>query len=754
MRHQVLLLVFILTAFQALVLNGQELLRPGTRPKVGLALSGGAAKGFAHIGVLKVLEEAGIVPDYITGTSMGSIIGGLYAIGYPPDSLAAMGANQDWDLVLSDNIPLNEVIFEEKLFFRNQLVELLFRRGKLDPPTGLVQGQQIEELLGRLTMPVYPIRNFDSLPIPFHCMAADVVSGQPIELSEGNLAEAMRASMAIPTVFTPIQKDTMLLVDGGLIRNFPAQELKAMGADIIIGVYVGAESKDAAKLRSFTRILNQIAFLTSIQDAEDQEPYIDIYIKPELGTFGPSDFKSADTIISLGEATARKQFFQLKQLADSLNALGPPPTHPRTITPISLIIDSIEVTGNDRLSASEVIKWSGLQPGQAVTAFDLQQATEVIYGTNYFQKITYSLRREQASIILTLNCHEKAPLLLKGSLIYDSYHEAGIGFSLTLRNLIFPSSRFMFVGRLANNFRYRFEYLKYMGPAQSWSLKLSAQFNRDQLPIIQEGKTSEQFRLQEVPVDLTLQTRIRKNAMIGLGVQVEELELSPTISTIRIFDKLIYSNLNLVGFFNSNTLNHNILPTRGTNLLLEARYVTNLNYEVENFFIQENPDSFFLFNPYPKFTFTADSYIPLGRRSVLRLAPFAGMLWNSENAFSDFYLVGAPQQISRRSIPFYGLDANEFVAQVALGALAGYQFFLRDNLMVEVNLNAGFFAEPTLEPDKNGLAKPNVFLSGMGLGATYNSLVGPIKLTVMYPLNEEGLIKNKLKAFLSFGHRF
>ena len=229
-KSLLLLTIFLLN----LALQAQDNSR---RPKIGIALSGGGAKGFSHIGVLKVLEEAGIVPDYITGTSMGSVVGGLYAIGYPVDSLAKLAIEQDWTQVLSDDLLLQEVIFEEKQYFKNQQLELPIQDGGVKAPGGLIQGQEIEHLLARLTLPAYQIESFDDLPIPFRCMAVDLYWGEPVEFSGGPLAEAIRASMAIPSVFTPVYKDSLILIDGGVIRNFPVQELQEMGADIIIGVH-------------------------------------------------------------------------------------------------------------------------------------------------------------------------------------------------------------------------------------------------------------------------------------------------------------------------------------------------------------------------------------------------------------------------------------------------------------------------------------------------------------------------------------
>jgi NTE family protein len=205
-------------------LQGQQLQE---RPKVGLVLSGGAAKGMAHVGVLKVLEEVGIEPDIITSTSMGSVIGGLYAIGYRADSMETLLLQQDWEQVLSDRMELENVILEEKDYFENQLFEIGYKNGQFIPPSGLIYGQQVDNLLSRLAIPAYRTEDFRDFPIPFRCVAADIVEGQPVVLDSGDLAGAMRASMAIPTAFTPVEREGQILIDGGLIRNFPVEEAKA-----------------------------------------------------------------------------------------------------------------------------------------------------------------------------------------------------------------------------------------------------------------------------------------------------------------------------------------------------------------------------------------------------------------------------------------------------------------------------------------------------------------------------------------------
>lgn len=206
---------------------GQDTLQ---RPlRLGLVLSGGGAKGFAHIGVLEVLEEEGIRPDLITGTSMGSVVGGLYACGYSAKQIEKLVLSVQWDDVLTNKIPLDRIAMEEKPYYGRFLVELPFDGLKPKVPTGVIRGQKIDELLRRYTLPFQGTTDFDSLPIPFACVATDVSRGKAILQRHGSLPDAIRASMAIPTVFTPLAQDSMLLVDGGTLRNFSGKRCEGHG---------------------------------------------------------------------------------------------------------------------------------------------------------------------------------------------------------------------------------------------------------------------------------------------------------------------------------------------------------------------------------------------------------------------------------------------------------------------------------------------------------------------------------------------
>ena len=228
-------LIVLLVSQHLNILYSQE---SSQRPTIGLVLSGGGAHGIAHLGVIRVMEEAGLKPDYITGVSMGSIIGGMYSIGYDADSLYNLLKSLNWNDMLSNKMPENRIIFPEKAHFYNSIVSLPMTAKKVVLPSGLNNGQLIENTLSYFAWPAAEISDFSKLPIPFMCNATDIITYRKVEMKSGYLPDAIRASFSVPSIFTAHKIDTLLLLDGGLIRNFAASEAREMGADILIGSYV------------------------------------------------------------------------------------------------------------------------------------------------------------------------------------------------------------------------------------------------------------------------------------------------------------------------------------------------------------------------------------------------------------------------------------------------------------------------------------------------------------------------------------
>jgi len=289
---------------------------PKKRLKIGLVLSGGGAKGFAHIGVLKALEKAGIKIDYIGGTSMGAVVGGLYASGYNATQIDSIFYNTDFDELLQDYIPRSSKSFYEKRNDEMYALSLPFNKLKIGIPISLSKGMYNYNLLSKLTHKVRNIRDFNKLPIPFLCVATDIEKGEPVVLQSGYLAQAMLASSAFPSLFSPVEIDGKLLIDGGVVNNYPAEEVRKMGADIIIGVDVQDDLKDRKSLKDATRILVQITNLDMIKKMKEKIKITDIYIKPDISNYGVISFDEGQEIIKKGEEATMLQLEAINKLAD------------------------------------------------------------------------------------------------------------------------------------------------------------------------------------------------------------------------------------------------------------------------------------------------------------------------------------------------------------------------------------------------------------------------------------------------------
>lgn len=705
------------------------------------------------------MEEVGLRPDYLTGTSMGSVVGGLYALGYSADSLATIVRTQDWNLLLSDNLALDEVVFEEKRYFNNEFLELPIDGWLLKAPSGLVEGQQIMELLTQLTLPAYHIEDFAQLPIPFQCMGADVVLGRNVPLVEGSLARAMRASMAIPTVFTAVNQNGMVLVDGGFIRNFPVEELKAMGAQKIIGSYTGAFRKTPEELLSFGQILGQLAFLQSIDDAQQQMHLLDIYIEPNLEGYSAADFNEYDAIIAAGEKAAREKIEELRALARHLDALGKQPA-PLVLDPIdSVVVDSILVLGSSGLSATEIKGRIGINPGNRVAVDTFVRIVENLYGTNLFNHVSYDLSKEAGRTILTIDAKEKLNRVLKTSLLYDSYSNAGFLFSLTQRQALLPADRLMFIGRITDNYRARLTYLKYLDRERTLSAFLDWSFHKDQVPTLQEGVEQNEYRMISRLLRLHMQKRYGTNVQFFAGVELERLGFVPRSGPdALVVDDVDARQVNVKAGLDVNTLDRNIFPTRGVDLQLEGSLglrevlrIRTLDPTERGLF--SSADTSLNNANFGRLKLSMNAYLPIDDKLGFRMSSFIGMIFNARTSFSDFFLLGGPQSVSRRSIPFFGLDPHELSVQTAIGIRFGYQYFLNERLILMADANGAFIANPDVL-NQAGISDPDVFMGGAQLAIGYETVVGPVQFSVMYPIDSDNLAQSQLRTYFSFGYRF
>lgn len=364
-------------------------------PKIGLVLGGGGARGVAHIGVLRALEELGIRPDIVTGTSMGAIVGGLYASGYSVNELEEIVNGIDWIDAFDDRTSRKDLSMRRKLDDKRYLVDydIGVQGLALKLPEGLVEGQKIKLLLERLTLPVAKIRNFDELPVPFRAIAADIETGQQVVLSQGDLALAIRASMSLPAVFPPVEIDGLVLVDGGIANNLPIRVAKEMGADVVIAVDVSSPLGKREDLSSAISILSQLSSFLVQQNTQPQLDALtdrDFLLKPELGDISTGSFLEASQAIDPGYQSAMAIQAELTQLALMLEPTDRAPRAYSVVTE-QTIIGFIEVVNDSVLSDKVVSELISLKAGDTLNVDKLERDLARIYGLKYFERVDYDV---------------------------------------------------------------------------------------------------------------------------------------------------------------------------------------------------------------------------------------------------------------------------------------------------------------------------------------------------------------------------
>lgn len=430
------------------------------RPTVALVLSGGGAKGAAHIGVIDYIESLGIPVDMVLGTSMGGLIGGLYALGYTPGQMDSLVRSMDWDWVMTDKLSrkyisysdmrykekylLSIPFFYERDYFRmmrqnddnfdsSQMNDVLhigadqtdgpdfFRKNLLGSlPSGYIYGQNVSNLISSLSIGYQDPMDFKDLPVPYVCVAADMVSGKAKIWHEGKINDAMRSTMSIPGIFAPVRVDGMVLVDGGLRDNYPTALAREMGADIIIGVDLSDARRKYDDVNNIGDIIGQGIDMLG-RDAFDRNVDIpDVKIKPDLKEFNMMSFnaRSIDTILVRGHEAARRQDSLLRIVADKTAAVGyisPKKKSAYDFHSDSLVIAEVDVKGVLPKEKELVKSKLDLKFGQKIAREDLEDRVAKIYGTQAYDYVTYELLGDGEPFRLVLNCR-KGPI-----------HQLGIG---------------------------------------------------------------------------------------------------------------------------------------------------------------------------------------------------------------------------------------------------------------------------------------------------------------------------------------
>lgn len=745
------------------------------RPKIGLVLSGGGAKGVAHIGILKAMEEAGLTPDYITGTSMGSIMGGLYSIGYTADELKDIALNIDWDRILTNKVPLDKVTFEEKAYYGRYLLDFYMKGKELQLPTGVIEDQALLELFSKITRPVHEISDFNQFPIPFACVAANIVTGEPVVLNKGSLALSMRASMAIPTVFTPVKIDGKLLVDGGLVRNMPVDEVKAMGADIVIGVFVSADLAPEEEMKSLVKILSQSALIGSVYDSRKQLAKCNILIQPNLEGYSTSSFHSAACIYERGVEAGKQYVNIFKHLADSLKQIGPLHQVVKPAIQDAYTFDSIQIDGNKLITSDFIIGKMKFSPGKKITIEELDKRIEMTYGSQYFERITYQIHGEPGHRILKLHVVERPYIQFRFSYFYDSENKGGIIGNATFRNLILNSSRLIFEANLSAQPTVFTDYFKYIGKKQNVALGLSGLFSKKEMPMYDStGVRNQVLGSDYYSGAFKIQSTSLQNSTYGLEVNYSNITLKPkgvfepvdlkNQSKYRI-EQLKYSNTKFKAFYQFNNLNDRYFPTKGLSANIEISATTNTNgkLNVKNFELNgtnlgdfewrnESLGGLLETSTIKALKMDITPYIPLSRKMVLlskarlKLSTIPDNLLN----LTEYDFVGGFTPDLVNGTEFYGAGIKEFFLANYFYGRFGLQYELKRNLFIQTSINMVTTKFPVtfLYPQANtGTMNGMASRFGYGVSIGMRSVIGPISLAVAKDNDRNGVKASLIIGF-------
>ena len=412
MRKTILTLLMLISLLPVMgqnVIDSTAVVPQPHRPKIGVALSGGGAKGAAHIGILKYMNEIGIPVDYITGTSIGSIIGGLYALGYTPDEMAYLIANMDWSYYMSNGVNRSYQSSTKRLQNSQFLLSVPFGTGNFEKrsfdilstlPSGVINGASLINLFNRLSIGYNDSVDFNHLPIPFACVATDILTGDSVVLHGGNFAKAIRSSMAIPGVFSPVEWDNHLLADGGLVDNFPVDVCLQMGADIVIGVDLGDKmAATAEELKSLPQQISQYLSIAVSNNKSSNKELCDLYMHPDVSGYNMLSFThdAIDTMVQRGYECAKAhhdEFMRIKKRLDRYGEVQQVYQAPRAtyLTPQdTFVLASVTYNGVTEKEQTWLKEQDRLETGRPMTTDDIEDAINILMGTGSFATITYKM---------------------------------------------------------------------------------------------------------------------------------------------------------------------------------------------------------------------------------------------------------------------------------------------------------------------------------------------------------------------------
>lgn len=737
-----------------------------SRPKVGVVLSGGGAKGFAHIGALRVIEEAGIPIDYIAGTSMGSIIGGLYAVGYDPDMMQKLCTEQNWDLIIKDQIPRKFMPLEKRINERHYLVTVPYKNGKFKLKRSMIDGMYVNMLLTRLVMPAYEERDFSKLPVPFLCIATDMITADPVEFTSGSLAQSIRSSMSIPFLFEPIDYDGHLLCDGGLTNNFPVRNVRDKGVDIIIGVDLEIIQSDPDVLDNSLKVLERLISVVSQDESNKARKECNILIRPDIGKANMMSFNDFSPIIKCGEEGAREKFPELKHLADSLQEIYHFEVERHHTQPVDRVtIASVDVEGLDDYNTKLLKSEFGDEFPHEFLIDEIETIIVKIYSQGYYSNVWYELVDSPDGNILKLHCKQRTSLTFSVGAHYDNNYGIGVllNFNARTKRYDFNVDLNLSDNPYAKaNITHRYSKMV-RGCFEISAINLKADL------FTYHGTILGAMKVQQNTGNLFLQIVPSVTQTFKLGFRMDYTMVKDKsysdIITPDFYKHELYPKFYAQYFFNNE--DQTDFPRKGWNINAIGKCIM-----YDGVFSSSKEQ--------PAFCVQADirKSFPIGQRHAFRLgAVGAARLGDVELSGENMFFVGGQSKMYYvdNILSFTGLPFVTVYTEYAAYARAAWQWNFYKNFYGVVNCDAGYFKnvfdilytdwdamdpEEAIEQYVNTLLDltsnsldtwfvPDNFIMGVGVTLGVKTMLGPIELQ----LSKSNVMKD-WTLFVNFGYWF
>lgn len=700
--------------------------------KVGLVLSGGGAKGLAHIGALKVIEETGVRIDYIGGTSMGAIVGALYAAGYNAKELDSIFRAVDFDTFIQDVLPRSAKTFYEREDSEKYAITLPFDNFKIGLPEGLSKGQNFYNSFSRYTAHVNDIDDFDKLPIPFFCVSTNIANGEQILLDKGYLPEAVAASGALPSIFSPVELDGVLMTDGGVANNYPVKEIRKRGAEVVIGIDVQDSLLPIDQLNSVTNILLQISNFRTINAMKSKASKTDVYIKPSITEFSAMSFDKADKIIDNGEKAAFKKYEILKEIASRQKDKRPIEYRPPKSD--TLRIHSLQITGNNKYTRSYIKGKLKLRRTPKVTTYQkLSEGINNLSATGNFDRVGHKLISTKEGDDLVVNVKEsKNKMLLRLAMHYDDLYQTAGLVNVTRKRLLFDNDVLSVDAALGDNIRYNVDY--YIDKGFYWSIGLKYSYTEFEKNIdfdfIRQFGELPDLEINTIDIDYTdfnaqiyLETLLQQTFSVGLGAEYKRLKIiSETFGEDEnqiprtVFDDSNYWSA--FGYIRFDSYDNKYFPKNG--FLFDG----NIN---GYFFSSDFANSFSEFSiAKARFGYATT----LTNNLALNLEFNAGAkIGNTGTRSLDFLLGGFGAKTLNNLVPFYGYDFLGITGQsFAKGLITLDYEILKKN---HINVSANFAnVDNKLFSTGDWLQRPE--FSGYAIGYGLETFAGPVQVKYSY----------------------